>query len=180
LRWILQHGKWNVYFERDDVQMQMERPRLWNYEKLNDSSSPPPDLREKFKDWKFPEVPIGRETIYGWRVFGYDPRKPEKLKIGYGSDISVFSVIFAHEGVTIEPYVQIGPHSSIISKSTIDNKKGQVWLKRNCRIGAYSTIMPGITVGENSIIGAYSMVTSDVPDNVMGYGVPFKVIRQNT
>lgn len=150
----------------------------WNYEKIGDDQDPPNDIRSNFKDWKFPEIPINQETEYGWRVFGHDKEDPKKLKIGYGSDISAFSVIFAHCGVIIEPYVQIGPHSSIISKSTIDNKFGLIHLKRNCRIGAYSTIMPGILIGENSIIGAYSFVNRDIPANSIAYGIPCKVIKK--
>lgn len=38
--------------------------------------------------------------------------------------------------------------------------------------------MPGITIGDNSVIGAGSVVTSDIPDNVVAYGVPCKVIRK--
>ncbi len=151
---------------------------LWNYEKIQDNRPPPKDLRVNFKDWKFPEIAIDEPTQYGWRIFGYDEKNPKKLKLGFGTDISVFTVIFAHEGVTIEPYVQIGPHSSIISKSTIDNKSGVVILKRNCRIGAYSTVMPGVTVGENSIVGAYSFVNHDIPPNIVAVGIPYKVIKK--
>ena len=67
---------------------------------------------------------------------------------------------------------------SIYSISTIDNKEGPVLLKKNCKIGSHSVVMPGVTVGENSIIGAFSFVNSDVPDNVIAFGVPAKVIRQ--
>lgn len=149
----------------------------WNYKRLYDTKEKPDDLRENFKNWKFPDVPVKKSTKYGWRVLGYDKKNPDKLQIGYGSDISAFSIIFAHEGVIIEPYVQIGPHCSIMSKSTIDNKSGPVILKRNCRIGAYTTIMPGITVGENSIIGTYSLVNQDIPDNVIAFGIPCKIIK---
>ena len=38
--------------------------------------------------------------------------------------------------------------------------------------------MPGVTIGENSIIGAFSFVNKDVPDNVIAFGVPVKVIRK--
>lgn len=38
--------------------------------------------------------------------------------------------------------------------------------------------MPGITIGDNSVIGAGSVVTSNIPDNVVAYGVPCKVIRK--
>lgn len=74
--------------------------------------------------------------------------------------------------------MQIGSHCSIYSVSTIDNKEGQVILKTNCRIGSHSVIMPGVTIGENSIIGAFSFVNEDIPDNVVAVGVPAKVIRK--
>lgn len=151
---------------------------LWIYKKLEDKGKKPSDLRESFEKWQFPEISVGEPTKYGWRVFGYNPKFLDRLTIGFGSDISCHTVIFAHEGVIIEPYVQIGPHSSIMSYSTIDNKKGKVVLKRNCRIGAYSTIMPGVTVGENSVIGAYSFVNKDIPDNVIAFGIPCKVYKK--
>ena len=44
--------------------------------------------------------------------------------------------------------MQIGSHCSIYSVSTIDNKEGEVILKKNCRIGSHSVIMPGVTVGD--------------------------------
>ncbi|MCV5245276.1 N-acetyltransferase, partial [Escherichia coli] len=44
-------------------------------------------------------------------------------------------------------------------------------------IGANATILPGIIIGENSIIGAGSVVTKDIPDNVIVAGNPAKIIR---
>jgi acetyltransferase-like isoleucine patch superfamily enzyme len=38
--------------------------------------------------------------------------------------------------------------------------------------------MPGITVGENSVVGAFSFVNKDIPDNVVAFGVPAKVMRK--
>ena len=76
--------------------------------------------------------------------------------------------------------MQIGSHCSIYSVSTIDNKEGKVILKKGCRIGSHSVIMPGVTIGENSIIGAFSFANKDIPDNVVAAGVPVKVIRNLT
>lgn len=146
----------------------------WEYEKLYDDEKPH-DFRENFENWEFPVIPIETSTAYGWRVFGYDEKDPKKLKIGFGSDISVYTAIFAHNGVIIQPYVQIGPHCSILSRSTIDNKEGQVTIGKNARIGAYSTVMPGITIGENSIIGAYSFVNKNIPPDTIAYGKPCRV-----
>jgi len=65
-----------------------------------------------------------------------------------------------------------------LSASTIDDKYGPVILKENCRIGTHSTIMPNITIGKNSIIGAYSFVNINIPDNVMAFGIPVKIIKK--
>ena len=128
---------------------------------------------KRFDDWKFPEIENGELTKYNWLV-----QNVNRLKLGYKTDIGAFSYINAMYGVTLEDYVQIGSHCSIYSISTIDDKKGEVILKRNSKLGSHSTILPGVTIGENSIIGAHSLVISDIPDNVLAYGIPAKVIRK--
>ena len=60
----------------------------------------------------------------------------------------------------------------------IDNTNGKVILKNNCKIGSHSTILPGVTIGKNSIVGAHSLINKDIPDNVIAFGVPAKVIRK--
>ena len=51
-------------------------------------------------------------------------------------------------------------------------------LKKNCKIGTHSVIMPGLTIGENSLIGAFTFVDKDVPANVIAFGIPVKVIKK--
>ena len=128
---------------------------------------------ERFKDWKYPEIEDGKLTQYNWLV-----QYKDNLKLGYKTDIGAFTYINAKHGVVIEDFVQIGSHCSVYSASTIDNKEGQVTLKRQCKIGAHSVIMPGVTVGENSIVGALSFVSGNIPDNVVAVGVPAKVIKK--
>jgi acetyltransferase-like isoleucine patch superfamily enzyme len=113
-------------------------------------------------------------------VSPYRRGKIKNFKLGFKTDIGAFTYINAQNGVTIEDYVQIGSHCSLYSISTIDNKQGSILLKKNCRIGTHSVIMPGITIGSNSRIGAFSFVTTDIPDNVLAYGVPARVIRPLT
>jgi len=100
---------------------------------------------------------------------------PENLKLGIDIDIGEFSYVNCKYGVEIENDVQIGSHCAIYSDSTIDKKQGSVLLKKNCKIGTHSTIMPNITIGENSIIAAYSFVTENVPDNELWFGIPAKL-----
>jgi acetyltransferase-like isoleucine patch superfamily enzyme len=126
----------------------------------------------RFKHWEYPQIEDGKPTKYNWVV-----QHTSKFKLGYKTDIGAFTYINAKHGVLIEDFVQIGSHCSIYSISTIDNKEGQVKLKKNCKIGSHSVVMPGVTVGENSIVGACSFVNSDIPDNVVAAGIPAKVIR---
>jgi acetyltransferase-like isoleucine patch superfamily enzyme len=127
----------------------------------------------RFKEWKMPEVKEGELTKYNWIV-----QHKDKLELGYKTDIGAFTYINAKNEVIIEDYVQIGSHCSIYSVSTIDNKEGKIHLKKNCKIGSHSVVMPGVTVGENSIIGAFSFVNRDIPPNVLAFGVPAKVIKE--
>jgi acetyltransferase-like isoleucine patch superfamily enzyme len=120
-----------------------------------------------------PQIEDGKLTKYNWFV-----QSSNNFKLGYKTDIGAFSYINAKNGVIIEDYVQIGSHCSIYSVSTIDNKEGSVILKKNCRIGSHSTITPGVTIGENSIIGAYSFVKDSIPPSVLAYGIPAKIIRK--
>lgn len=129
----------------------------------------------RFTDWKPPEIEDGKPTKYHWIV-----RHKDKLSLGFKTDIGAFSYINAQYGVTIGDLVQVGSHCSIYSVSTIDDKQGPVVLSRNCRIGSHSVVMPGVTVGENSRVGAFSFVNTDIPANVLAFGVPARVIRSLT
>ncbi len=130
-------------------------------------------MTKRFSNWSYPEIVDGKATKYNWLVQNLDG-----LELGKETDIGAFSYINALNGVIIEDKVEIGSHCSIYSISTIDNTSGKVHLKSNCRIGSHSTILPGVTIGKNSIVGAHSLVTKDIPDNVVAFGVPAKAIRK--
>jgi len=121
------------------------------------------------KSWQKPLVKEGQLTKWLWLVQGVD-----NFKLGNNTDIGAFTYINARFGVIIEDEVQIGSHCSIYSHSTIDNKKGRVVIKKNARIGSHSTIMPGVTIGENAIVGAHSFVNKNVVKNSTVFGIPIK------
>lgn len=52
-----------------------------------------------------------------------------------------------------------------------------VHIKRNAWIGVNVTVLPGVTIGENAIVGACSVVTKDVPDNAVVAGNPARVVK---
>ena len=128
---------------------------------------------DRFKEWKFPEIEEGKLTKWNWMV-----QNKDGLKLAERTDIGAFTYINAKYGVELEENVQIGSHCSIYSLSTIDGKNGKVTIKKNACLGSHSVVMPGVTVGENSIVGAFSFVNKDVPDNVIALGVPAKVVKQ--
>jgi acetyltransferase-like isoleucine patch superfamily enzyme len=87
-------------------------------------------------------------------------------------------------GITIEDDVQIGPKVNLITENhpldplnrkTLDLKS--ILIKTNAWIGAAATILPGVTVGENSVVAAGAVVNKDVPDNTVVGGIPAKIIR---
>ncbi|WP_255333580.1 acyltransferase [Methanocalculus taiwanensis] len=126
----------------------------------------------RFNNWTYPEITDGEPTKYHWIV-----KHTGSFKLGYKTDVGAFTYINAQYGVIIEDHVQIGSHCSIYSLSTIDRKQGEVRLEKGCRIGTHSVIMPGVTIGRGSIIGAFSFVNTNIPAGVLAYGVPAKVIR---
>lgn len=131
---------------------------------------------ERFSNWEKPSFDIEGyainryQTRYGWRCQNF-----KKLSLGDRVDVGCFTYMNAAHEIEIEDNVQIGSHCSIYSLSTIDNKKGKVHIKKNAVIGTHSTIMPGVTIGEYAIVGAYSFVTKDVPDNHIALGIPAKI-----
>ncbi|SKC63858.1 DapH/DapD/GlmU-related protein [Ohtaekwangia koreensis] len=87
-------------------------------------------------------------------------------------------------GITIEDDVQIGPRVNLVTENHpidlatrkhLDLKP--IVVKRNAWIGAGATILPGVTVGENSIVAAGAVVNKDVPDNSLVGGIPAKFIK---
>ena len=69
-----------------------------------------------------------------------------------------------------------------LQKDQLHTKKAPVIIQDNVFVGAHSTILKGVTVGENSVIGACSVVTKDVPPNEIWAGNPAKFLKttQNT
>ena len=129
-------------------------------------------MNQRFKNWKPPEFDNKGMTKWNWMC-----QYHENLRLGKNTDIGAFTYINAKYGVEIQEYVQIGSHCSIYSWSSIDDKKGRVLIEKGAKVGSHSTIMPGVTIGENVTIGAFSFVTTDIPDGALAYGIPAKVIK---
>lgn len=108
-----------------------------------------------------------------------------------GKNCKISSHTFICEGVHIEDNVFIGHNVTFINDKhpRATNEDGsmqtdadwgvvETFIRKGASIGSSSTIMCGVTVGENSIVGAGAVVTKDVPPNTIVAGVPAKVIKK--
>ena len=79
----------------------------------------------------------------------------------------------SHGSITLEQ-LQVAPKSRpVISK-------GDVFIGKNVWIGEKASIMPGVTIGEGSIIGANAVVTSDIPPYSVAVGTPARIVKRLT
>jgi acetyltransferase-like isoleucine patch superfamily enzyme len=108
-----------------------------------------------------------------------------------GKNVKISSHSFICEGVYIEDNSFIGHNVSFINdkyprsvnsngtlQTEADWKVVKTLVKKGASIGTSSTILCGVTIGENAIVGAGSVVTKDIPPNVIAAGVPARVRRK--
>jgi len=106
------------------------------------------------------------------------------IEIGDGCYINV-NCNFVDDGkVIIGDKVMFGPNVTVatVGHPIHPNYREYMYalpveIKANCWIGASVTICPGVTIGENTVIGAGSVVTKDIPANCIAVGNPCKVLR---
>ena len=105
-------------------------------------------------------------------------------KIGKNVFINFDCVFLALGGITIEDGVLIAPKVSLLSEGHPLNPEERhsivpkpIHIKKNAWIGAGATILQGVTIGENAVVAAGAVVTTDVADNTVVGGIPAKVIR---
>jgi len=148
-----------------------------------------------------PDVQIGQNVTFHAFVNLYGCSIGDNSRIGtfveiqknahVGRNVKVSSHTFICEGVTVEDDVFIGHNVSFINdkypRATNDGgepKTESDWavtrtlVKRGASIGTSTTILCGITIGENAIVGAGSVVTHDVPDGAIVAGNPARVLRK--
>ncbi len=99
-----------------------------------------------------------------------------------GDRVTIKSGVYLWDGIELEDDVFIGPCVAFTndkfprSKQYLDTFP-KIRIKEGASVGANSTILPGITIGSNAMIGAGSVVTKDVPNNAVVSGNPAKIIR---
>jgi acetyltransferase-like isoleucine patch superfamily enzyme len=150
-----------------------------------------------------PDVKLGENVKLANFINLYGCRIGDNTKIGafveiqknasVGRNCKISSHTFICEGVTIEDEVFIGHGvvfiNDIYPRATVseaglqtesDWKVEPTLIKRGASVGSGSTILAKVTVGENAIVGAGSVVTRDVPPNAVVAGNPARILRKLT
>jgi len=97
-----------------------------------------------------------------------------------GDDCKIEACAFIPSGVTIEDEVFVGPHACF-TNDRVPRAVGEweitpTMVKKGASIGANATIICGVTIGENALVGAGAVVTKDVPANAVVVGAPARKI----
>ena len=133
-------------------------------------------------------------TVFG--SIGKDPYILEPVSFVAGSNLFLGDEVFINSNVTFidAAPIHIGNHTMIAPGcvlTTVDHPKSPkerrgfscsarpINIGRDVWIGANCTIFPGITIGDNVIIGANSVVNKDIPSNSIAVGAPARVIKEN-
>jgi len=148
----------------------------------------------------FNNVKVGKDVKIFNFVNAYGCEIDDGSKIGafveiqkgasIGKNCKISSHTFVCEGVHIKDNVFVGHNVSFINdlypratnedgslQNEADWEVIKTFVEKRASIGTSSTILSGITIGENAIVGAGSVVTKDVPPNAIVAGNPAKVIR---
>lgn len=112
-------------------------------------------------------------SIGSGSVIEHHVRVANFVRIHSQAFIPEYSVL--EEGSWLGPNVVLTNARYPLSPEVKENLKGPL-IKKGAKIGANSTILPGIVIGENALVGAGSVVTKNVPDNVVMAGNPAKIM----
>jgi UDP-2-acetamido-3-amino-2,3-dideoxy-glucuronate N-acetyltransferase len=150
-----------------------------------------------------PDVKLGKDVKLSKFINLYGCQVGDNTKIGafveiqknatVGKNCKISSHTFVCEGVVIEDEVFIGHNVAFINDSyprataadgalqtEQDWKVEPTVVKKHASIGSGSTILSKVTIGENALVGAGSVVTKDVPANAVVAGNPAKILRYLT
>jgi len=139
-------------------------------------------------------IPKGGEIICKGRIIIDDETMilaKGKIQIGKQFGMNKYSRIVAHEKIEIGDFVTIGQMVSILDHDhgyQLEDgalklngyKTAPIKIGNNIWIGDKCTILKGVTIGDNVVIGAHTLVNKDIPSNVIVGGNPQKILRKIT
>lgn len=166
----------------DDPQMTEAWEVVFRTQRLNPALNAATDIGQMRE--RLSEI-IGKQIDASTTVFvPFHTNFGQHIQLGKNVFINHGCTFLDLGGIVIEDYVLIGPQACIVTENhPIDPTKRKsldlksVTIKRNVWIGANATILPGVTIGENSIVAAGAVVTKDVASNTIVGGVPAKELK---
>lgn len=177
-------------------QEKMKKGYLWLDDEENmDLQAHTKSLVRKFNTLP-PEDMEGREAllkdIFGnvgenvWIVPPLTAAVGKYVSIGEGTYANMNLTLIDDWQITIGKHVLIGPNVTLCTTGHSIHPKHRadgmysfpITIEDNVWLGANVIVLPGVTIGENSVIGAGSVVTRDIPANVIAFGSPCKVYRE--
>ena len=123
--------------------------------------------------------------------FFFEPPVP----MSYGTHVHIgenfysnFNLVLVDDGeIFIGDKVMIGPNVTLCTtghpvyplyREMVAHYSLPIHIGNNVWIGAHSVVLPGVTIGDNAVVGAGSIVTRDIPANTVAFGNPCRVIRE--
>lgn len=104
-------------------------------------------------------------------------------EVKIGNNVTIKCGVQVWDGITIEDDVFVGANVTF-TNDKYPKSKNSDWelltttIKKGASIGAGSTILPGLTIGENALVGAGSLVTKSIPDGELWVGNPARFVRK--
>jgi acetyltransferase-like isoleucine patch superfamily enzyme len=119
------------------------------------------------------------------------------ITIGNNVHVGCFCFLSGGEGITIGDYVGISPRVSMFTASddysgpSLNNptipdeykpglQRGPITIGRHCLIGAHTVILPGVTMGEGSSVGAFGLVIKDLTPWTVYFGIPVRAVKDRS
>lgn len=138
------------------------------------------EIGEGTKIWHFCHIQsgakIGKNCVLGQNVY-------IGSNVQIGDNVKIQNNVSVYEGVTLEDGVFCGPSCVFTNDLTPrarypkgKEKYGETLVKEGATIGANATIICGIEIGKNAMVGAGAVVTKDVEENILAIGVPANAI----
>lgn len=137
------------------------------------------DIGEGTRVWQFSVIFKGAKIGDNCNICAHTLVEGDVL---IGDNVTVKSGVYLWDGITLEDNVFIGPCVAFTNDKTPRSKQYpeeflRTTIRRGASIGANATILPGLTLGENCMVGAGAVVTKNVPPYAVVVGNPAKVTR---
>tara|TARA_R110001599_G_scaffold353742_1_gene596022 strand:- start:4792 stop:5469 length:678 start_codon:yes stop_codon:yes gene_type:complete len=172
-------------FEIDGVETKFSSIEVWEYDGTEDLVIGVNLAATKRAVYDAFNTKFGIEMTEYQRLIHVSAQVAIKAELSSGVILNPGTIVgpysSLHELVTVNRAATIGHHSTVKEFTTIHpgvNIAGHCHIGRDVTIGMGSNIIDGVSIGNNTVIGAGSLVVSDIPDNVIAYGSPAKIVKK--